>query len=79
MKLNDLAKSINKNAVEHGWWDEDRKFPEVYKKGKIGVFRETLREAAIYDKNGVCTLAFRFPKPTKWSDSYTRSGVKVEF
>lgn len=43
----------------------DRKFPEVYKKGKTCVFRETLREAAIYDKNGVCTLAFRFPKPTK--------------
>lgn len=29
MNLNEWAKEIHKNAVEHGWWDEPRSFPEV--------------------------------------------------
>ena len=27
--LNELAKEIHKNAVDHGWWDEIRVFPEI--------------------------------------------------
>ena len=27
--LNELAKEIHENAVEHGWWDESRSFGEV--------------------------------------------------
>ena len=27
--LNELAKEIHENAVEHGWWDEPRSFGEV--------------------------------------------------
>jgi NTP pyrophosphatase (non-canonical NTP hydrolase) len=27
--LNKLAIEIHKNAVEKGWWEEERKFPEV--------------------------------------------------
>ena len=27
--INELAKEIHENAVEHGWWDEKRGFPEV--------------------------------------------------
>lgn len=27
--INELAKSIHQNAVEHGWWEGDRQFPEV--------------------------------------------------
>lgn len=27
--LNELAKEIHDNAVEHGWWDEERNFGEV--------------------------------------------------
>ena len=29
MNLNELAKDIHDNAVEHGWWDEERSFGEV--------------------------------------------------
>ena len=29
MSLNELAKEIHRNAVEHGWWEEDRGFAEV--------------------------------------------------
>ena len=27
--LNKLANEIHKNAVEHGWWEEERELPEV--------------------------------------------------
>lgn len=27
--LNELAKEIHQNAVEHGWWDEKRSFGEI--------------------------------------------------
>lgn len=27
--INEVAKEIHENAVEHGWWDEERGFPEV--------------------------------------------------
>ena len=27
--LNELAKEIHQNAVEHGWWDEPRTFGEI--------------------------------------------------
>lgn len=42
-----------------------RTLPVTYRKGKIGIFSETVREAAIYDRNGDCTLTLRFPKSTK--------------
>ncbi len=28
-KLNDLVKDIHQNAVEHGWWKEERCFGEI--------------------------------------------------
>ena len=27
--INQVAREIHENAVEHGWWDEERGFPEV--------------------------------------------------
>lgn len=27
--INEVAKEIHENAVDHGWWDEERGFPEV--------------------------------------------------
>ena len=27
--LNEFAKEIHDNAREHGWWEEERKFPEI--------------------------------------------------
>ena len=29
MKLNELAKEIHINSIEHGWWDEPRNFGEI--------------------------------------------------
>lgn len=29
MSMNDLAKEIHQNAVEHGWWDEPRSFGDI--------------------------------------------------
>ena len=29
MLISELAKAVHENAVEHGWWDEDREAPEV--------------------------------------------------
>lgn len=27
--INEVAKQIHENAVDHGWWDEERGFPEI--------------------------------------------------
>ena len=27
--LNNLAKEIHKNAVDHGWWEQERSFGEI--------------------------------------------------
>ena len=29
IELNEFAKEIHDNAREHGWWEEERKFPEI--------------------------------------------------
>lgn len=29
ISLNKIAKQVHENAVQHGWWDEDKPFPEV--------------------------------------------------
>lgn len=29
MNINEFAKEIHQNAVEHGWWDEPRTFGEI--------------------------------------------------
>lgn len=29
MNINEIQKEIHKNAVDHGWWDEDRSFGEL--------------------------------------------------
>ena len=29
MNFNDLAREVHQNAVEHGWWDEERSFGDI--------------------------------------------------
>ena len=41
----------------------EKLLPIAYEKGKIAVFRETVRDIALFDKDGRRMLAFRFPKP----------------
>ena len=45
--INKLAKEIHQNAIEHGWWEEDRCFPEI-----IALCHSELSEALEADRNG---------------------------
>ena len=29
MGINEFAKIVHENAVRHGWWEEEREFPEI--------------------------------------------------
>lgn len=40
MSLNELAKEIHQNAIEHGWWETERSFGEI-----VALFHSELSEA----------------------------------
>ena len=64
MGINDIAKSIHKNAVNHGWWDEPRAFGEI-----IALCHSELSEAL---------EAYRKNEPMVWMNGDKPDGMAVE-
>ena len=56
--LNGWAKKIHENAVEHGWWDEPRHFPEI-----VALCHSELSEALEEDRQANAIFYVKNGKP----------------
>ena len=57
-----LARYAGGKAVLDG--GTEKPLPVAYEKGKIAVFRETVRSVAVFERDGRLAFTLRFPQPT---------------
>lgn len=58
MNFSEWAQEIHKNAVAHGWWDEERSFAEV-----VALCHSELSEALEADRAGEPLIYYKDGKP----------------
>ncbi len=60
MKLNQMAAEVHNNAIEHGWWDEEKTFPEIIAlihsevSEALEEYRKVCSETEIYYTGNKC-------------------------
>lgn len=65
--INEVAKQIHENAVDHGWWDEERGFPEV-----LALIHSEVSEALEEYRNG------RLPTEVYAGNNGKPEGIPIE-
>ena len=67
MTINEFAAEVHKNAVEHGWWEGERTFPEI-----VALIHSEVSEALEEYRNGHGATEIYF------SDSGKPEGIPTE-
>lgn len=71
MKIQDLVREAHQNALQHGWWDDDRSVGEC-----IALMHSELSEALEEYRNGYSVTDVRFEKDKEGYDK--PEGVVIE-